>query len=361
MNKIRTEQILYLLAFLMALGIRLLNLGDAPLSDFEAGWALQSLALAGGESVVLGAQPGYIFSTLMLFELFGTANFLARLWPALAGSLLVLAPYAFRDQLGQKAAVILAFGFVFDPGMTALSRLAGLGGRELRGRRHRLDGLDGSRSLEGVVRRGWHHGPGILLHGLLGQRAFHHVRHRLDEDHETLIRRNHLEVDTRELNRVPVLQPTRHLDGFDGAEEIPDVVVDDVGLPALEQAERICELLLFPERRVDGDPPARGFGRAGGVIPEVVCAGDGGNRRRQNAQPIQPGAGAGIDNDHSFRSLDGVDVAAVAVDPDRIGDAIPFHGASPCRAAHDTAAAADLRSPLTTPPCLLSLHVASRP
>ena len=70
MNKIRTEQMLYLVAFLLALGIRLLNLGDASLSDFESGWALQSLGLVRGEPVTLGAQPGYIFPTLIFFSLF---------------------------------------------------------------------------------------------------------------------------------------------------------------------------------------------------------------------------------------------------------------------------------------------------
>ncbi len=125
MNKIRFEHTLYPLAFFLALGICLLNLGAAPLSDFEAGWALQSLALARGESVTLGAQPGYIFPTLVLFSLFEDTNFVARLLPAIAGSLLVLAPYAFRQKLGPKAAIIIAFGLALDPGMVALSRLAG--------------------------------------------------------------------------------------------------------------------------------------------------------------------------------------------------------------------------------------------
>jgi len=125
MKKIRTEHILYLLALLLALGLRLLNLGKAPLSDFEADWALQSMALARGESVNLGALPGYIFPTTLLFYLFESTNFMARLWPALAGSFLVLAPFAFRDRLGQKAALIIAFGLALDPGMVALSRLAG--------------------------------------------------------------------------------------------------------------------------------------------------------------------------------------------------------------------------------------------
>ena len=125
MKNIRFEHILYFLAFALALGVRLLNLGEAPLSDFEADWALQSLALARGEFVNLGAQPGYIFLTTVFFSLFEDTNFTARLWSALAGSLLVLTPFAFRDRLGQKAGIIVAFGLALDPGMVALSRLAG--------------------------------------------------------------------------------------------------------------------------------------------------------------------------------------------------------------------------------------------
>jgi hypothetical protein len=125
MNKIRNEQMLYLVVFLLSLGIRMLNLGDAALSDFEAGWALQSLGLAAGENVNLGPQPGYVFPTTIFFSLLGASNFVARLWPALAGSLIVLAPYAFRDRLGQKTAMIAAVGLSLDPGMVALSRLVG--------------------------------------------------------------------------------------------------------------------------------------------------------------------------------------------------------------------------------------------
>jgi hypothetical protein len=125
MNKIRTEQMLYFVVFLLALGIRMLNLGDAALSDFEAGWALQSLGMAAGEKIILGSQPGYVFPTTIFFSLLGASNFIARLWPALAGSLIVLAPYAFRDRLGQKAAIIVAVGLSLDPGLVALSRLTG--------------------------------------------------------------------------------------------------------------------------------------------------------------------------------------------------------------------------------------------
>jgi hypothetical protein len=52
-------------------------------------------------------------------------NFLARFLPAIAGSAMVLAPVLFREQLKPRPALILAFLFAIDPGLVALSRLAG--------------------------------------------------------------------------------------------------------------------------------------------------------------------------------------------------------------------------------------------
>ncbi|MBN1666434.1 MAG: glycosyltransferase family 39 protein, partial [Anaerolineales bacterium] len=63
--------------------------------------------------------------TSMLFYLFGSSNFLARFWPALAGSALVWAPYFVRSKLGQNAAWMMAFGLALDPGLVAVSRLVG--------------------------------------------------------------------------------------------------------------------------------------------------------------------------------------------------------------------------------------------
>ncbi|MEW6717080.1 MAG: hypothetical protein AB1345_06230 [Chloroflexota bacterium] len=127
MNKrnFSNELILYLLAFLLAVGVRLINLGLIPLSDVEASWALQALALVRGEEVLLGPQPGYVLPTAFLFFLFGTNAIMARLWPVLAGSALVWVPYLWRDRLGRVAGLILAFGLALDPGLVALSRVAG--------------------------------------------------------------------------------------------------------------------------------------------------------------------------------------------------------------------------------------------
>ena len=49
---------------------------------------------------------------------------MARFVPAIVGSLLVFAPFYFREKLKPLPALILAFLFAFDPGLTALSRQA---------------------------------------------------------------------------------------------------------------------------------------------------------------------------------------------------------------------------------------------
>jgi uncharacterized protein (TIGR03663 family) len=126
---INLEQALAILACALALALRFLNLGAAPLSDAEARWALQSLTLANSSHaagpLIIGAQPAYIFLTSWLFQLFGSTNFLARFWPALAGWSLVLVPLLFRRQLSRPVALIAAFGLALDPGLVTVSRQAG--------------------------------------------------------------------------------------------------------------------------------------------------------------------------------------------------------------------------------------------
>lgn len=116
---------LFILAFAIGLILRLLNLGIAPLSDFEAERALGALFLSRGASLAPIPDTSYILLTGVLFNLFEGSNLIARLWVAIAGSLVILAPYLFRDVIGRPAAVILAFGLALDPGLVAISRLAG--------------------------------------------------------------------------------------------------------------------------------------------------------------------------------------------------------------------------------------------
>src|SRR5512146_2547229 len=123
-SSIKNEGWLYWLAFLIALGLRLIQLGASPLTDSEATLALQALHIALGKAPLLAPQPGYILFTSILFAVINSTNFMARLVPALAGSALVFAPYFFREKIKPRPALILAFLFAVDPGLVALSRQA---------------------------------------------------------------------------------------------------------------------------------------------------------------------------------------------------------------------------------------------
>ncbi len=129
LQKIKLEHVLFLLAFLIGLGVRLLNLGAVPLSDAEATWALQALHIARGLTAAgtftPGPQPGYLALTGALFAVVEANNALARLWPALAGSLLVFLPLLFRPQIPRNAGLILAFALALDPGLVTASRMVG--------------------------------------------------------------------------------------------------------------------------------------------------------------------------------------------------------------------------------------------
>lgn len=118
---------LYAFAFLLALALRLTQLGAMPLTDAEAAPALQALHISQGAKPPLSPHPFYILFTSVLFFLYGGGtNFLARLIPALIGSLLVFAPLLFDERLTlrPRPSLILAFFIALDPGLTALSRQA---------------------------------------------------------------------------------------------------------------------------------------------------------------------------------------------------------------------------------------------
>ena len=126
MRTFRRETLLYTLALVLGLAVRLIQLGTLPLSDLEARWALQALGVAQGTGPALGSQPAYVVLTALLFYAYGGGtNFLARLVPVLVGSALVLAPRLFRQRLKPRPAVVLAFCLALEPGLVALSRQAG--------------------------------------------------------------------------------------------------------------------------------------------------------------------------------------------------------------------------------------------
>ena len=127
MRKFTWESLLYAAILLIAFGFRFALLGKPPLSDAEAVLALNALELADGQGLIQHGEPGYIPLTSVLFQIFDSTNFLARFWPALLGSCLVLAPILFRNMIGKKSSIILAGLLAVDPVLIATSRTAGGG------------------------------------------------------------------------------------------------------------------------------------------------------------------------------------------------------------------------------------------
>jgi len=121
----KQEFYLFVLAFGIALFLRLLRLGELPLGDIESSWALQALDLSKGLRTGMGSQPAYVIFTGLLFYVFQAGNLAARFVPAFFGAILTVIPYQFRNKLGTRTAVILAFFLAFDPGFLAISRTAG--------------------------------------------------------------------------------------------------------------------------------------------------------------------------------------------------------------------------------------------
>ncbi|MBX3036224.1 MAG: hypothetical protein KF758_04855 [Anaerolineales bacterium] len=116
---------LYVLAFFIAIGIRITQLGALPLNDIEATSALQALQISQSEYTALSPHPFYILSTSMLFLMYGGGtDFLARFMPALIGSLFVFAPLLFDNRLKPRPSLLLAFFLALDPGLVAISRQA---------------------------------------------------------------------------------------------------------------------------------------------------------------------------------------------------------------------------------------------
>ncbi len=115
----------YAVVFLLALSIRLAGIAQQPLADGEASLALQALALSRGEAIQISPQPAYLMLTTAWMFLFGGGDWVARFWPALAGSLLVLVPLLYRNFLGRFPALLMAVFLALDPGLLNASLQAG--------------------------------------------------------------------------------------------------------------------------------------------------------------------------------------------------------------------------------------------
>ena len=128
------ELALYVILFLLALGLRLFALGGLnPISPWEAAqiwpaWLAHSFGLLEGSLLPEPAPPvSPLLFTLQrgLFFLTGGGNaFWARLLPACAGAGIVLAAWTLRRPMGRGGALMAALLFAFDPWFLSFSRMA---------------------------------------------------------------------------------------------------------------------------------------------------------------------------------------------------------------------------------------------
>ncbi len=111
--------------FLAGILLRFTQLGNAPLDEGEAQQALAAYNLSEGNPATGSEVPIYTILTSLSFSLFGSSDWLARFWPALIGSSLVLLIYLLRELLGRASALTLAAGVAVLPAFVATSRFAG--------------------------------------------------------------------------------------------------------------------------------------------------------------------------------------------------------------------------------------------
>ncbi len=128
-SQITIETALWILVALVALALRLSRLDAAPLNLYEAREATLAWRAVTGQGMPQGDYGPLLFAlNASLFTLFGSSDAIARLWPALLGSLLPLAPLLFRRHIGRVSALAAGLYLAFSPtALVAARQLDGAG------------------------------------------------------------------------------------------------------------------------------------------------------------------------------------------------------------------------------------------
>ena len=114
--------------FLLIAGfLRLLYLGDRSVHHDESLHGYYSWALSignGYEHNPLMHGPLWFHLNALIFFIFGDSNFMLRLLPAVAGSLVVISPFIFTKHIGKKAAWCTSLLLLLSPILLYFSRFA---------------------------------------------------------------------------------------------------------------------------------------------------------------------------------------------------------------------------------------------
>ena len=123
----RAELVAYAVLTLVALAVRLIDLGDRPFHHDESqdayfSWILKEQGDYEYNPLLHGPLRFYL--TAAMYVLFGDSDFTARLAPVLMGTLMVPLPYLLRHQIGRVAAFAAAVFLAFGPSYLYFSRFA---------------------------------------------------------------------------------------------------------------------------------------------------------------------------------------------------------------------------------------------
>lgn len=121
----KTRRWLYPIIFLLALSIRLMGVNDVPLTEWDAGLAIQALDISKGAGTSPGTHPLYTLITAGLFLLFEPSNFWARFFPALAGASLVFLPALLNRHFEEKILLPWSLMIALSPGFIGSTRWDG--------------------------------------------------------------------------------------------------------------------------------------------------------------------------------------------------------------------------------------------
>ena len=120
------EVALYILIGMIAAGLRFYALGAQPLRESEAAQALAAWRFSQGNfEGAAGYSPLLFLGNVFTFVLLGASEALARLVPALSGTLLAVLPYFLRRHLGRSGALVASILLALSPSTLFFSRHLG--------------------------------------------------------------------------------------------------------------------------------------------------------------------------------------------------------------------------------------------
>lgn len=124
--RLTVETALWGLLLILSLGLRLWRLDAAPLNASEARGSLAAWRFAYGQGAPTstGYSPALFSGQWFIFLIFSANDLSARLLPALAGTVLALAPALLRRQLGRLGALLAGLLLALSPTALTLSRTA---------------------------------------------------------------------------------------------------------------------------------------------------------------------------------------------------------------------------------------------